>query len=140
MSTPLTRRRFLSVCAVAGTLSALPLSNILASVPLNRWNGILLGANVSITLAHPDKKEADRLFGLCVTEIKRLENIFTLYDSYSELSRLNANGLLQNPSAAMIDVLEQRFCEPKGAIECRQGPVFKVAHGYFCSATSDHSL
>lgn len=101
----LSRRRFLSVCAMAGALSSIPWSNALASVPLHRWNGILLGANVSLTLAHPDRGRAHEIFKTCVMEIKRLENIFTLYDSHSELSRLNVNGFLQNPSPEMVDIL-----------------------------------
>lgn len=103
----LSRRRFLSVCAVAGTYAALPWAAALASAPLHRWNGILLGAEVSLTLAHHDKQVADALFKQCVAEIKRLENIFTLYDSYSELSRLNANGVLRDPSPEMVDILEK---------------------------------
>ena len=76
----ITRRRFLSVCAVAGACSAIPFSTVLASVPLHYWRGILLGAEVSLTLAHPSKQKANKIFQHCVTEIKRLENIFTLYD------------------------------------------------------------
>ena len=58
-------------------------------------------------LAHPDKKQADRIFETCVTEIKRLENIFTLYDMHSELSQLNKDGVLHNPSRDMVTILEQ---------------------------------
>ncbi len=104
---PVTRRRFMSVCAMAGACAAMPWANALASTPLHRWNGILLGANVSLTLAHPDRKEASRIFKLCVREVKRLENIFTLYDSHSELSRLNKNGILQAPSPEMVDILNK---------------------------------
>jgi len=104
---PLTRRRFMSVCAMAGACAAMPWAGALASAPLHRWNGILLGADVSLTLAHPSGTEASRIFKRCVREIKRLENIFTLYDSHSELSRLNENGVLQAPSPEMIDILKQ---------------------------------
>ncbi len=101
-----TRRRFLSVCAMAGAFSALPWASALATTPLHRWNGILLGANVSLTLAHPDRRKAQDIFQTCVSEIKRLENIFTLYDSYSELSRLNAHGILRKPSSDMVKILK----------------------------------
>lgn len=102
----ISRRRFLSVCAAAGAFSAMPWASAMASAPIHRWNGILLGANVSLTLAHPDRKKADEIFKRCVKEIKRLENIFTLYDSHSELSMLNANGVLHNPSSDMVNILE----------------------------------
>lgn len=103
----ITRRRFLTVCAMAGALSAMPVTTAFTQVPLHHWNGILLGAQVSLTLAHPSKADADKIFDLCVREIKRLENIFTLYDSHSALSQLNANGVLQNPAPEMIDILRQ---------------------------------
>ncbi len=104
--TPLTRRRFMSICATAGALSTLPCGLAFASLPLHRWNGILLGSYVSLTLAHPSKQHAERIFALCVNEIKRLENIFTLYDSHSELSRLNKEGVLNNPSPEMLEILK----------------------------------
>ncbi len=103
----ISRRRFLSVCAMAGAFSAVPWAHAVASAPLHRWNGILLGANVSLTLAHPSRRTANDIFEICVQEIKRLENIFTLYDSHSELSQLNKNGILYNPSYEMVDILEQ---------------------------------
>ena len=103
----ISRRRFLSVCAMAGVVSAMPWANALSAVPLHRWNGILLGADVSLSLAHPDHKEVNRIFERCVGEIKRLENIFTLYDSHSELSQLNADEILKMPSSDMVNILEQ---------------------------------
>lgn len=107
MTGMMNRRRFLSVCAMAGAFSAIPWSNAFAATPLHRWSGILLGAEVSLTLAHPDRQKANKIFDRCVTEIKRLENIFTLYDSHSELSILNANGMLKNPSLEMVDILKK---------------------------------
>ena len=103
---PITRRRFLTVCAAAGVYASMPLAHAFATAPLHRWNGILLGAQVSLTLAHPSKKTAYKIFETCVNEIKRLEDIFTLYDSHSELARLNKSGLLKNPSADLINILQ----------------------------------
>lgn len=101
------RRRFLSVCAMSGLCAGLPWFDALASVPLHRWNGILLGAEVHLTLAHPDAAQAKNIFKMCVREIKRLENIFTLYDSRSDLSRLNADGFLDSPAPEMVDLFRQ---------------------------------
>ena len=103
----LSRRRFLSVCAMAGACSALPLRHVLADMPLHHWRGILLGAEVYLTLAHPSRQAAEQLFSECVAEIKRLEHLFTLYDSHSELSRLNRQGFLDHPAPEMVDILKQ---------------------------------
>ena len=104
---PLSRRRFLSVCAMTSSIAALPWSNAIAGVPLHHWHGILLGAHVHLTLAHPRRDKALGIFDRCVQEIKRLENIFTLYDSHSEISQLNKNGYLDDPSPEMLDILIQ---------------------------------
>lgn len=101
------RRRFLSVCAMASAFSVMPWVEALSTIPLHRWNGILLGAEVGLTLAHPNKQKANEIFELCVNEIKRLESIFTLYDSHSELAQLNANGVLKSPAIEMQDIIEK---------------------------------
>ena len=106
-TTPWTRRRFLSICAMAGAMGAMPWLEAAASVPLHHWNGILLGTNVGFSFAHPDRREAEKLFSLCVRDIQRLESIFTLYDSHSDLSRLNRDGVLDQPPQDLINILEQ---------------------------------
>lgn len=85
----------------------MPWADALASVPVHRWSGVLLGAEVNLSLAHPSREAAERIFDVCVGEVKRLEQIFTLYDSHSELSRLNANGVLYDPSLEFVDILQQ---------------------------------
>ena len=65
----ITRRRFLSVCAVAGAFSAMPFSTVLASAPLHHWRGILLGAEVGLTLAHPNKQKANNIFPVSYTHL-----------------------------------------------------------------------
>ncbi len=107
MNSSMSRRRFLSVCAMAGVYAALPWADAIAHVPLHHWRGILLGAQVNLSVAHSSRAQAERIFGVCVGEVKRLEQIFTLYDSHSELSRLNANGVLRDPSPEFIDILQQ---------------------------------
>jgi thiamine biosynthesis lipoprotein len=103
-----TRRKFLHVCAMASAYAAVPWSSALAEgLPLNHWRGILLGTEVKLTIAHNNPDTAKTIFKSCVEEIKRLENIFTLYDSHSEISRLNQKGALENPSTEFIDILEQ---------------------------------
>lgn len=104
---PLSRRKFLTICACAGTLSATPVHALLTSAPLHHWTGIVFGTEVRITLAHPDKDIAKHIFEKCMREVKRLENIFTLYDSQSEIAQLNANGHLDNPSPEFFDILKK---------------------------------
>ncbi|VDC19908.1 FAD:protein FMN transferase [Pseudogemmobacter humi] len=94
----LTRRRFLTISAVAatlpGTLSARP-------VP-QHWTGQALGARASIRLEHP---EAEAITARCLSEIDRLENILSLYREDSALSRLNREGGLEAPPFELLDCL-----------------------------------
>lgn len=94
----ISRRRFLTILGGAAAFPALaPLkANAL------QWSGIALGAQALIILDHPN---ADTLIPRALAEISRLENAFSLYRSDSELSRLNRNGSLQNPSHEMVELL-----------------------------------
>lgn len=94
-----TRRRFLSILAGAATL---PVFGAHASTNVAQWHGIALGAEAQIILDHPD---ADHLIASAVAEIRRLENIFSLYQTDSQLARLNRDGVLQNPAFEMIELL-----------------------------------
>lgn len=95
----ITRRRVLTILAGAAVL---PVLGARASTSVSEWNGIALGANARIILDHPD---AERLIASAVDEIHRLEGIFSLYQKDSELSRLNRDGVLSNPSFEMIELL-----------------------------------
>lgn len=94
-----TRRRVLTILAGAAVL---PVLGARASTSVSEWNGLALGANARIILDHPD---SDRLIASAVDEIHRLEGIFSLYQKGSELSRLNRDGVLTNPSFEMIELL-----------------------------------
>jgi FAD:protein FMN transferase len=90
----LTRRRFLTI-ASAACLAA-------PAADAYRWQGTALGAHAQIVLDHPRAiaiTEAARL------EIDRLEDIFSLYRRQSELSELNAAGMLYTPSFDLLECL-----------------------------------
>ncbi len=89
-----TRRRFLTILAGAAVLPTL--ANAAAS-----WRGIALGANAQIILDHPN---ADVLIAKAVTEISRLEALFSLHQD-SQLTRLNAAGRLADPAPEMLELL-----------------------------------
>lgn len=94
-----TRRRFLSILAGAASL---PVIGARASTNVAQWHGIALGAKAQIILDHPN---ADQLIARAVSEIQRLESIFSLYQTDSQIARLNRNGGLQNPAFEMIELL-----------------------------------
>ena len=93
----LTRRRFLTLTAVA---SALPFAA--PAAPITQWHGTALGAKAAIYLAHPD---ADAIITRAVAEIDRLESIFSLYRPASALAQLNASGSLDAPPFELLECL-----------------------------------
>lgn len=94
-----TRRRFLTILAGVSTL---PVIGIKSAGAAENWRGIALGAEAQLILDHP---EAPRLIAGAVDEIRRLENIFSLYQSDSQLSRLNREGTLSTPALELVELL-----------------------------------
>lgn len=92
------RRRLLTIAAAATVAPAL----LARATPISQWRGVALGADATITLAHP---EAERIVELALAEIARLEAIFSLHRADSALARLNAEGRLIAPPFELLDCL-----------------------------------
>ncbi len=103
---PITRRRVLAGGAATATLSFLPRFAFAEErkEPVI-WQGQALGAPAKIILYHPDREIAERLSRESAREAERLENVFSLYRSDSELSRLNRTGALASPAPEMVELL-----------------------------------
>ncbi len=118
-----TRRRFLTIFAGAAALPALGLR---ASDAPAQWRGIALGAEAQIVLDHPN---AEQLIALAVDEIHRLEAIFSLYKTDSQLARLNADGVLEHPAFEMLELLSissQIHAQTGGAFDATVQPVWAL--------------
>jgi thiamine biosynthesis lipoprotein len=94
-----TRRRFLTICAA---LPAAFAARGAGAAPASVHRAQAMGAAVTLHLHHP---EADRLAGLALAEIARLEWIFSLYRADSALVRLNTAGRLDAPPPELLEVL-----------------------------------
>ncbi len=93
----LTRRRFIAIAAALGPGMAL------AQEPaLHVETGLALGAKVTLRLQHP---EAPRLAALAMAELRRLEQVFSLYQPDSALVRLNRDGRLPEPPFELLECL-----------------------------------
>lgn len=64
--------------------------------------GQAMGARASLRLAHPD---AEAIAARVMAEIKRLEDILSLYRPHSALSRLNRDGQLEAPPFELLECL-----------------------------------
>ncbi len=85
---------------------------LLLLAPLNahaeklfEWNGIALGADASIKIYAADAASARQAFDSAFSEIKRQENIFSLYAPTSEIVQLNKQGFIKNPSPDFVKLL-----------------------------------
>ena len=99
------RRKFLNITAM--TLALPFCSNSLFANLQEKitWKGIALGADSNMTLFHKDKSYAKESLNICINEIKRLENIFSLFDNNSSISQLNKEGYILNPPKELVEVL-----------------------------------
>jgi len=104
----LSRRRAIQIVASAAGLALGAAWRIAPAAPrsvVHTWRGIALGARASITLCHHDAAQARRLLRLCVAEIRRLENAFSLYRRGSAITRLNRDGFLDHPPPDLVRLL-----------------------------------
>lgn len=138
---PLTRRRFLAIGAVAAGLSLLPHRLLRAEgVPVRVWRGVALGADASLSIAHPDPAEADRLIALSLEEVARLERVFSLYNANSALRRLNRDGLLDSPPADLVRLLSEAAAVARstgGAFDPTVQPLWQLYAGHFARSGAD---
>jgi len=93
----LTRRRFIAISAALAPSMALAHNS-----DLHVETGIALGAKVTLRLEHP---EAPQLAALAMAEIRRLEQVFSLYLPDSALVRLNREGQLDEPPFELLECL-----------------------------------
>jgi thiamine biosynthesis lipoprotein len=134
----LTRRRAIRIVAAAAGLP-LMIAAVRATAPagqLFNWQGEVLGAFSELTLWHTDAALARRTILKIRGEIARYERIFSLYQTDSEISRLNAAGALQKPSPELRALIEesQRFgMLSAGAFDISVQPLWRLYEAHFWS-------
>ena len=119
------RRRFLGILAGSAAALAAPEAHAAAY----RWRGRALGAEVSLTLAHPDRAAAEAAVEACLDEVERLEALFSLYHPDSALGRLNRTGLLEDPGHDMVRLLSQAQAIARltgGAFDVTMQPLWRL--------------
>lgn len=91
----------LAACAAPQAAMALTLGT-----RLHHWQGFALGAEVSLQLYHPDAKAAQRIIEKSVRIIHNMETLFSLHQERSVVSTLNRQGVVHNPPAEFVDLLQ----------------------------------
>jgi thiamine biosynthesis lipoprotein len=101
------RRKFLTISAAAAGVALVPLgaSQRTRQAQLVEWTGLSLGSLVAIRLHHPDRRAGEALLRRVVTEARRLETIFSLYERDTALCELNRRGVLVAPPTELVELL-----------------------------------
>jgi thiamine biosynthesis lipoprotein len=88
-----------------------------------------LGAEVKLTVYHPDKDVAEAAMEAAFTEIDRVESILSLYRADSEICRLNREKRLTKAHPWMRQVLEEAHSLSRatdGAFDITVQPLYKL--------------
>ena len=125
-----TRRRFLFLMGGAGGLAALGLagknSTRLKSFSRTSW---ALGADVTLTVLHDDRRTAEGAIDDAFGELDRIEEAMSLYRPHSQLCRLNRDGILENPDPYLVEVLRAAAAvsaRSDGAFDATVQPLWKL--------------
>ncbi len=134
------RRRFLRIVAGAAIVPALA-GGVRALAPRGKlydWQLDVMGALSELALWHDDPAVANRTIDQVRSEVARLDGIFSLYRDDSEISRLNRDGFLDNPSWELCDQLTagRRFSElSNGAFDITVQPLWQLYAAHFWTGT-----
>ncbi len=100
------RRKLIRIIGATAGVAMIPcVASCQQGYELFSWEGYALGTDTEIQLYAMNKSRADDVVARVNELIAKLENIFSLYDPTSEITRLNKTGKLENASQEMIDLL-----------------------------------
>jgi thiamine biosynthesis lipoprotein len=136
----LTRRRMIAIAASAAGSTFLVGRRTAQAGDAVRWRGSALGAQISVEIYHPDRAEALKLVERCVTDVRRLEQQFSLYRDDSAICTLNRTGILVAPDADMVGLLKaaMHFAGmTDGAFDPTVQPLWQLYAGHFTSNRPD---
>lgn len=139
MPSKMTRRRFITFVAAAAGLPLL-LKAGGSQAKSVRWDGTALGAPASIQLFHTDEAQARAAITAGLSELKRLEAIFSVYRADSSISMLNREGVLENAPDDFIAMLTHALSLAKisgGVYDPTIQPVWQTYFRHFTSSNPD---
>jgi thiamine biosynthesis lipoprotein len=141
MTQAVSRRRFIHISAAAAGLAVIPIGGgAQGQASLVGWRGTALGAVATLQIHHPDRRGAERLIERSLTEVRRLEQLFSLYQDGSALVELNRTGTLVAPAPELVNLLEisLRYAAlTDGAFDPTVQPLWTVYADHFSKADAD---
>ncbi|KIZ37469.1 MULTISPECIES: FAD:protein FMN transferase [Rhodopseudomonas] len=132
----LTRRRMIAITAALSASALLPRGAIAGVDGPVRWSGSVLGAQGSIEIFHPDRRLAQRLVHDALVQVRRLEQLFSLYQPDSAICTLNRSGVLAAPDPDMVTLLKASLefaALTDGAFDPTVQPLWALDADFFAS-------
>lgn len=127
----LTRRTLLVTAVAAGASAGLGALIMNGDVrPASVWRGPALGGEARVSLYGADHASAQVALSAIAAELSRLEDIFSLHRAGSEISRLNRDCRLAQPSPDMVAVLRSAMTwrtRTAGAFDPTVQPLWQAA-------------
>ena len=96
------------------------------------------GTDVSITVFHPNKRQAEKAIQRAFKEIELVEDLMSIYHPESQLSQLNRDKTVSQPHPYLVEVLKTATDlskETNGAFDITVQPLYQL---YAQSADSNH--
>jgi thiamine biosynthesis lipoprotein len=100
-----TRRRVLTILGATAATFAAGRARSLAAAVDHEWTGTAMGADARMLFCGGDVAAIREAVRAAVVEIDRLEDALSLFREHSEISRLNRDGVLADPSADLRHAL-----------------------------------
>lgn len=135
----ISRRKFINISGIALGMCLLP-AQLLASKKKITWTGTALGADANMSLYHENSDFTKKVIEECVTEIRRLERVFSLFYRDSALVQLNKHGLLNNPPKELVELLNaaQKISQvSNGAFDVTVQPLWILHASHFAKANAN---
>jgi len=139
MTVQITRRRLITVAAAAAGLPLI-LKAGSAQARLVTWEGTTLGAPSSIKLVAADEAKARAAIAAALTELERLEAVFSVYRADSVLSTLNRDGRVDNAPADFVALLAKSLELARvsgGVYDPTIQPVWQTYFRHFTASNPD---
>lgn len=136
MTVQITRRRLITVAAAAAGLPLI-LKAGGAQARMITWEGTTLGAPSSIKLVASDEAKARAAISAALTELDRLESVFSVYRADSAISTLNREGVLNQAPADFVALLNKSLDLARvsgGAYDPTVQPVWQTYFRHFTGA------
>lgn len=133
MSPAMSRRRMLRITAAACG-SALLTGPADARPTVIEWQGVALGADAAIRLFGVDEAAARAALAAVAAEVRRLEDVLSLYRRDSALSRLNRVGALAAPPPELVTVMSTAAAvsaATEGAFDATIQPLWLLYAAHF---------